>query len=337
MSSVVTLDAYALYSTLNTLTPIMPKGSSCMPLGLHMQKGILTIVCIQGVVYQAKLEVNDELAVGNATIMYHDISSIIPKVGELSLEFTQSGVTISCDEFEASFSMGYSAVEEQDFSTAQFSPIKSSSYVEGLRRILNMNLEKLYNTIAPIAIHSEISLQRFQNVWVQVRSIGLSFDALLDSEHVKLLTKFVPKEVCTSVTGTLIFRNSKGILQVPCSNDNESGQITDLMKDLGEPVTVNVSSYLERVRQASKVNPKSHCKITLYKEGVKTTVSHENTNISLVAGKASNEVLAVTQMPMQVWLTFLRGLDSDVIQVLAGGGKICLRTQSTIIIARALL
>lgn len=337
MSAVVTVRSVDMCRALSTLRPLFPKGSSEMPIGLHMEAGVLKIVCLQGLVYQASVPVDDNLAINHATVMYYDISTLLPSTGDLELEFTPVGVSLCGHGIEAEFPLGYSVVEEQDFSKLVFSSIANSGFSEGLNRLLNMNLEKLYNQISPIAIHGEISLQRFQNVWVQVRSLGLPFTSVLDSDHVKLLIKFAPLEVCTSIPGTLVFKNSVGIMQLPCKPDNDSGKITDFMQDLGEPVQLTTKSYLERVKQIAKVDSKTQCKITLYKSGLKTTVTRNNTSVSVSTGETDSEVLQVCHLPMQVWLTYLRGLDSETIQILIGGGKICLRTQSMIIVARVLL
>lgn len=337
MSSVVKVHASDLKRAVSAMAPLFPKGTSSMPIGIYMSNGELKIVCVQGAVYQASVHVDDEIAIGNISVLYHDISPLIPSSGEMSLEFTPTGLSIAGYGLEAELPVSYGVVEEQDFSGYKYTDIAGSSYTEGLKNMLSMNLDKMYNTIAPIHILNGISLQRLPNVWVQARSAGLTFSAVLDVEHVKLLLRFDPKQVCTDVTGTLIFRNSTGILQLPCNRCNDESKITELMSDLGNPVKLQIGHYLEQVKQIAKVDSKSHCKITLYESGLKTTVDYERTSVSVSVGNTQSKVLQVCHFPIQVWLTFLRGLGSELVEILVGGGKICLRTQSMVIVARVLL
>jgi hypothetical protein len=337
MSSGVTLKAYDLLKALNALTPLFPKGTSEMPIGFHLAQGRLKIVCLSGVIYQSSLVTYDELAVGHATVLYHDITPLVPTSGQVVIEFTPISVIITGDGFSVELPFGYSVVEEQDFSKIVFSSISSTGFSESLKRLLNMNIEKLYNTISPITINNGLALQRFQNTWIQVRVLGLPFEAVLDSEHVKLLVKFSPTEYYVANNSTLIFKNPTGILQLPCKASTDHSKITDLMEDLGEPVQLNLEKYLDKVKQMVKIDSKQHCKITVYKNGLKTTISYNNTTMSVYSGDVESEVVAVTHLPLTLWITYLRGLDSSVIQILVGGGKICLRTQSMVIVARVLL
>jgi len=337
MSSVVRLKASNLRKVLTTIKPLFPKSTTEIPLGLQMSNGKLNIVCLQGLVFQSTIPVDDVLALNTATILYHDISTLLPSEGDIDIEFTPTHIYVYAKDFDVKFPVGYSVVEEQDFSKLAFSSINNSGFVEGFSRLLNMNLEKLMNQVSPIVVRNGLALQRFHNIWVQVRTTGLTFNAVLSTDHIKLLNKFVPSEVCTSIPGTLVFRNSTGILQLPCKPDNDTSKVTELMNDLGEPVNLHIRSYLERVKQIAKLDTKAHCNITLYKEGLKTTVSNNQVELSVKLGNTEHDVLQVCKLPIQLWITLLRGLDADIIQVLIGGGKICLRTGSTVILARVLL
>lgn len=337
MSAVLTVKASDLNKAISAINPLFPKGSAAIPIGLYVRKGHLKIVCLQGVVYQADIPVDDDFADYSATIMYYNITPLLPSSGELYLEFTPVSVILTGDGVEAEFSFGYSIVAEQNFSGLVFTSVSSSTYLDSFSHLLNLGLDKLYGLISPVVVMGDVSLQKFPNTWVQVRSNGLPFNATLDIEHVRLITKFMPTQVCTSIPNTLVFKNATSVLQVPCKNNVDNKKITELMSDMGDPIQINIKYYLERIRSMIKVDSKTHCKISIYNTGIKTTVAHENTSISISAGKTDGEVIKVCHLPIQVWSSLLKGLSAETIQILIGGDKLCLRTTTMIIVTRVLL
>lgn len=338
MPELLKVDTSGLKKTLDNLSNLFPKGSQSMPIGVHIRKGVMTIVCIQGCVYQAEVIVDDIDFVSDVTIMYHDITPLLQKCVNIFFDITNTSLVMIGDNFEAEFVFGYSSVEVQQFSNTVFKQIQNVPYVlDNLNKIIKMNLNKQYSKMSPVQILGDVSLQKYGNAWVQVRTPGVPIDATLDYEHVKLLMKFVPMEVCTDFPNTLIFRNKYAILQLPCKINFDKTLITELLEDMNSCVTLNIENYTERVKNIAKLDSKQRCKIVIHNNGLSTSVSYENTNVRVSAGDVSTEVLSVVELPIQLWLSFLNGLDANKIQILTGGDKICLRTQHLIIVTHALI
>ena len=337
MSSILTLKASDVRRAFSALTPLFPKGSSNMSVGLHLSKGHLKVVCLQGVVYQADIPVDDELAIADATIIYYNITPLLPSIDNVYMEFTPMSVRLFGDDFETEFQLGYSVVEVQDFSKLVFSNIISNVYADGFSTIQHLGLEKLYNLPSPVIVMKDVAIQKYPNTWVQVRTSGLPFDATLDITHVNLLLKFAPKEVCTSIPNTLVFKNANALLQIPYKRNVDNNNILSLMQDLGEPITINIKRYLEKLKSMARVDTHSKCKISLFADGMKSTINYENTSISVSTGNCYGEAIKVCHLPMRMWLNYLNNIGAENIQILVGGDKLCLRTQSTIIITHALL
>lgn len=335
--SAITVKCSDFLRLIRPLKPLFPKGTSDMPIGMYVRDSHLRVTCVQGCVYQAEIPIDDALAIASATVIYKDISDLVPTSGELTVEFANVCVEVTGSNLELVLPIGYSVVEEQDFTKLVFSSIDTSMSRDGLNRIIGMGLEKLYGVISPISIKENVSLQRFQNIWVQTRTIGLGFESLLDTEHIKLILNFGPTQFCRDSKKSLVFKNSIGYLQVPCSSDNDKSVITELMQDLGDPITLVITNYLDKVRQISKLNVKAQCKVVIYEKGLKTVISQNNITIGVATGDTQTKVLSTCSLPISLWVTMLKGLDAETIQVLVGGGKICLRTQYIIILARALL
>lgn len=338
MSTVITLPNKKLYGVLLDLSGMFPKGSAEMPIGIHVKNGKFKVVCLQGIVYQATLDLDDEYFDINidTTILYHDICVMLDKDSSTDISFEPTVVSFTGYDFQADFQLGYSSVEEQHFDDVIYKDITNQSYVEGLKTLNKAGLDKLYKLFEPVIIDNDIALQKYPNTWIQVRAIGLSFEAVLDIEHTKLLTKFKPSAYSDDLAGSILFKNNRAILQLPAKNNNSTGNILDLMKDFDTCVTLDIEKYVERIRAASKITTAPHCKITVFEKGLKTTIRQNNSEVSVSTGNTSGLVKKVCHIPLLVWMTFLKCLDAKIIQVLTGGDNLCLRTQSTIIVTRAL-
>lgn len=337
MSAVIRLKAKELQEVLGGISPLIPSGSTEVPIGLHLKDDELIIVCLQGCVYQSVLNViESDATVADCTFLYHNMEVLLNHGSEVNLEITPVSVKIEGDDFSASFPLAYSTCDVQTLKDVSFQPIAGTQYLDGLRSLTNANLATLLKISSPIIVEGEIALQKFPNVWIQARTMGLPICAVLDIDHVKLILRFRPKEVSTDITGTLVFRNNKSILQLPCKVNNSKDKLVSLLEDMSTQVMLSLGNYADRLRIASKTESKAHCKVTLFEHGIQTTIAHNNTEIALSAGDKNGAVLGVFSLPLQMWLTFLKVLNSEEIQILIGGSKVCLRTTTTAIVAHVL-
>lgn len=340
MSTELTVNSKALLQALNVISYLIPKGINTVPLGVTLKDNVLRLTCKAGCIYTNDITVenmdNKEYSI---SVLYHNIVPLVPTSGNMCLEFTQAGLSMHNDYFETLLPVGYSIVTEVDdkIKCGYFQPVSNQAYKVGISKLLNMNLDKLYERVKPIYVFRDISVLKYPNVHVQVRTTGLPFTGILDIEHAKLIEKFDPSEVCSQNRDMLVLRNENAYLQLPINSNVGENTFTKLMDDLANPVTLDLTGYLERMRNASKLAPKASCRITLYESGLKSTISVENVTTSISTGDTTTKVVQVVTLPIQVWLTFLKAVGSGMVQFLSGGQKLCMRTQSIIILAHVIL
>lgn len=334
MSTVVSVRAYKFRKCLQYLSPIFPKGTTEIPLGINLSKGKLTLTCTTGCVFQAVLDVDSQDTATATVIYYSTIGSFLPGEENIDIEFLPTGIQLSGDNFEVTLPMGYSTVLPYDFGKHYFKDIESLIYKDNMTTLLGMNLDKLYSKPRPIAIYQDVAVLKYPNTWVQIRTTGLSFVGSLDPEHVRMLCKFEPTRLSADEGNTLILQNDFATLRLPCRTDIEENNFVSLLKDMDKTLMLSFDGYLEKLRNASKIDSKSMCKLTIYEEGVKTTISVASTSMAVKAGKTDGDVLSVVHLPLQVWLAFIKALGNGVVQILVGGDKLCLRNQSLVILTR---
>ena len=338
MSAIINIKGTDLHDVLFDISPLIPSGSTEVPIGFHLIGDTLTIVCVAGCVYQSELSVNNEdNTEAHCTVLYHDITAVLHTKEELQLEFMPVGLSITGSDFDITLPMGYSVVDIQEVPVKEFKAIPNQGYLEGFKTLTHVGLDKLFKVNEPVIVNKDISIQKYPCVWIQTRTIGLPFEAVLDMAHIKLLTRFKPTHVSDDRPGTLVFKNEHSVLQLPAKVNNTTESFVSLIEDMKDTVQLDITHYVDRIKAATKTDSKSHCKVTLYAGGIKTSVSHNKIEMALKCGNTSSDVVTVFSMPLQLWLTMLRCLDSDVIEILAGGQKICLRTLTTAIVAHVLI
>lgn len=334
MSS-ISVGARALKNCLAQIAPLVPKGTLYIPLGLHVHNNVLVITCLQGCVFQSHIPVSSN-NVESISVLYKDITTLLPGSGEITLEFATNFLELTASGVSVLLYSSYGVVPEQEFEEYRYSDITNTDYLRNFRAMLGMNLDSIYKAVKPVNIYGRVSLLKYPNTIVQVRTTGIPFECTMDIEHVKMLLRFAPTKVCKDGY-VLTFINDSAVLQLPCKDNVSGNTFTDMLDDMGEPVTLNVEGYLEKVRNLSKALPKGRCELKVYENGLGTKVTSDNTSASIFTGEDTGEVLKVMHLPMQVWLAFLKALGNETIQVLVGGEKLCLRNNTMVILTRVLL
>lgn len=333
---VATRDLLRCFITLNHL---IPKGNENVPLGVKVNGEILTIICKSGCIYKTVISIkNENNAKYDLSILYNDITALLDvETTNVYIEHTGTGIYLYNSDFETLLPSAYSVVSNVDFEGKFYKPVSNTLYQTGISRILAMNLDKLYNKVQPLLIYNDVGLIKYPNVWVQVRTTGLPFKGAIDLEHAKLLNQFKPKEICVTDKTNLILKNGNEILMIPRSSEIEDNTMLNILEDLNISVKLNTDKYLERIRRISKITNKPHCKITLFENGIKTSVDTGQSSTSVNIGYCNGNVIQTFSLPMSVWLSYLRATNDGTVEFLVGGDKLCMRTPYLIIVTSVIL
>lgn len=335
MSTVLGVKSSDLNKMCTILKNLVPSGSVEIPLGISVENGTLKLICTQGVVYVGTCETEFS---GNVStnILYYDITPLLNSTGDVSITFNNNDVTFDGDGFSAKFALSYSVVTEPDIPEIHLHDVDPNQYLTGIKNILGAGFNKLYGMQSPIIFLGNIALQKFPNTWLQTRVSSLDLQAILDFDHVKLLSIFCPTKISLTDEGSLVLVNSKGILMLPYKPVVDASNITMLLKDMKPAAQVNIAHYLDRLKNMSKLNSKANCMISVNAQGLRSAIKNANSTLTAYAGNIGGEILKVFYLPIQLWLCILKGLQSEYIEVLLGGDKVCLRTQSVIIVTHVL-
>lgn len=335
-SGTIVVPAVRFLDYISYLTPLFPKGSSTVPIGIDVTGNILTLTCTQGCYFQSTIEIsNADNIVKTATVLYCNVTEFVPSVGELYLEFLPFGLKVSGSGFDVVFPHAYSLINKVKFPDVDYETIPTTGYTAGLKYLLNMNLSSIYMSEKPIHIYRDVSVLKYPSMYVQVRTVGLPFYGTVTPEHVKLICRFAGTEVYADNPDYLLFRRNDSYLQVPRKTLSEENTFLRNMEGLSDPVTLDFDKYLERLRVMNKVG-KANVNLALHKEGLSTSVSFDNITLTDHINKTDSEVVKAFHLPMAVWLSVVKACGSGYVQILYRSDVVCLRTQYIIILVRVL-
>lgn len=336
MSNGVVVNVAYLHRIFEVLRVLIPKGDSEMPLGIHVSKGEIVFTCTQGCLYKSTIPINDVDFVSSTTVLYRDILPLLNSSGELLIEFNPTFVSISGDGFEVSLPSAFSVIEDVDLSKAVYKELTSSLFLNGIKSIVDIGLEKIYGKSSPITVYNEIAIQKYPNVWVQTRANGMPANVMIDAMYLRLLLRLNPTHVSSDITGTLVFKSKQSLLQIPCKAVVDKVMITTLLNGMESCIKISIGSYTDRLRNIAKFGTSDYCKVYIYEEGLGTSLSNNNVTLKVTRGNCQSPVVGAFEIPIQLWLAILKGGGSEVIEILYGGDKVCLRTPFTIIVTHVL-
>lgn len=338
MSSGVVVKANELRKCLMDIHPLFPKGSYTLPILFSLTGSNLTIVCTAGCTYSATLKVvEQDVTSWEITVLYKSLIDFVPGTGLISFDHKPYGLTLTGNDFEVQLPTSYSIVSAVELPKVQFTEVSSNGYVKGLNNLINMRLGDLYQSEKPVTLYDQLAVLKYPNMQIQARALGLHLLAVMTPEHLKLLTRFEPKEVyCDNVSSVILKRND-AFLILPMKPAQEENKFVELLEGMSEPITLDVEHYIDKLRNMLKANNKGRCKIVFHENGISSSISQDNIVIKSGLGDTSGRVTKALYLPIQLWVKMVNALGNSNAQFMYGSETICLRTQSIIIVVRALL
>lgn len=333
----IVVDTHDLLPVLDTLRHLIPKGTKTLPVLIECEKGYLTFVCLSGCYYHSIIKVDATDIVASTTVLYYNTIPLLGASKEVSFNFEHNYVTMSGEYFDIKFNLAYSTVTKLPLENRNYKPINGNIYSSSLKTILNMGLDRQYGTHVPIISCDEMLLVKYPNMWVQAKSTGFPMNAVVEPEHMSLLLSFNPSGICSDDHGVVTFINKQGTLQIPIKVIQEDTvYITSLLDDMSVVAELQLGGHIDQIRNIEKLYGKEICDVAVFERGLKTSIKKSDIDAAVTVGACTGEVKAVSRLPINLWITILKAVGKIKLQILAGGGKICLRTPYLIIVTRVL-
>lgn len=174
-------------------------------------------------------------------------------------------------------------------------------------------------------------------MYVQTRTMSIPFTATFDLSHIRIITSLCPEEVSTDFSDSALFKRGSMFVQLPCKYIVEDNDFLHLLEGMESVSLVDITDHQSRLRNSVKFKGHITCNVSLYPSGLRTTIITENASVSVLTGETTQEPIITFTFPYQVWIAILTALGQGQVQILTGGQKICLRTQSLAILTSVIL
>ena len=336
MSSGIIVDIKDLRSCFEDLRPLFGKGDKLLPILVKVSKDVLTICCTAGCVYVDKIQLPQNVDKGGEiTVLYRNILDFIPKSGKLTLSIEPYGLIVKGDDVNIKLPVGYSLITEPARKLVGFEKVDTFGYVKGLSDLLNVGLPSLYKKEKPVQVYKQLSVLRYPNVAVQVRTPGLPVNVSLTQDFVKLFIKFRPTEIYYNGSDAVVLKRDTAYLEIPAESLNESNTFLNLMNNLGNAITLDIEHYADKLRNLNLLGNNIRAKLTFFSAGVKCSVEHDNITIETNLGDCSGVPNYVCYLPMALYYNLIKVMGNTKIEFLYGDQKLCLRNQAIVIVAHA--
>lgn len=324
-----------LKRTLQDVKNLFPKGSTTLPLGIHVENNIMTLTTGTDCILECFFSVECDLCL-NITVLYTNLEEFIDVNENTTMEILQTGVSISNSGFNMTLPVAYSTVSKSSTEVStDFSDINTESAYSGLKLLTGTSLSNMYKKDPPISVYKDVSVLKYPNVWVKARTVGFGLDAVLSADQCRLLTKYQPDTFARVRPDLIVCCKTNSTLLLPVLPLTDDDNFSDLLDNMSDPISLDISGYVEKLSVASKLRV-SVANVRLCSNGITTTCTSGDTSLSLSCGDTSSYVKSAV-LPFGLWFTCLKMLDGSKIQILYGENRLCLRTRNLIIVVSVAL
>ena len=318
----LTVNASDIKAAFVEMKPLFKSVDTCNALGFTVHDHVLYITCNAGVVYERQVVV-DQVGPYTITVLYQDLSEIIPARGVLSINLEPLFVEISSDFMSSTLQQANGVVSRYKPRNKPFAPI-SPSYVQSLADLFGNTspISKALKREAAVVFKPPYARMEYTTFWLECSNDQL--DITMSLTQLKALAAFKPTEFSTSADA-IEFRKGPALLAVPRNSPCESSCVQDLLQAPVAHGVLQGSTYLTRIQQFWRSVGAGECRCYIYKDGIDLVVSRPKVQSHLKIGDCTELITSFSTFMeyIQMLFTIIGTANAEVIR---GNNYLCLRT-----------
>lgn len=318
----IRIDAAELKSVFKDIKPIFRGATEAALMGFTVENHILYITCMNGVVYEQQIA-SEHPGPYTITVLYQDLSEILPGRGVVELDLAPLYVGIKCERMSSILQQANGMVSRykqrgKDFHKISPSDLKhwASIFAE------TAPVAKSIQREAPILFKPPIAVMKFPSFWLQLPNKSL--DTVLSLGELKAVAEFAPTEYCT-LPDAIEFRRGSATLAVPRNAVDSCKCVEEMCKQHGPARTVKGGNYLPKIQQFLRSVGPGECRLYLCEDGVDLQVSRPRVQSSLQLGECRTPITTVSTFLEYVQM-FFKVFGEAAVSVSEGKGSLRLST-----------
>ena len=301
------------------------KGIQDAPLlGFTVEGHVLYITCQCGVVYEQQMA-SEESGPYSLTVLYQDLSELLPGHGTASLELTPLFVGVRTENMSATLQQANGMISRYKPRCKSYQKIPCDEVKRWAR---------LFSETAPVAksLQREASIifkpphaiMKYSTFWLQVDNTLL--DTCMDLRELKAVADFGPTEFGTT-EDAIEFRRGAAIMALARTTAGSCKFVEDMLGDHEKPVTMAGGAYLPKVQQFLRSVGPGPCSCYFYSSGMDLAVNRPKAQSSLKIGRCDNLITSLPTFLEYTQMVFKIFGDAPI-DISKGRSSICLCSQN---------
>ena len=320
----LTLNASELKSVFKDIKPLFSGCADAALIGFTIEQHILYITCQSSVVYERQL-VSEHPGPYSLTVLYQDLSEILPGKGTVELDLTPLFVGVRCDTMSATLQQANGIVSRYKQRDAKRKRIQEVSVKEWARKFTECSpVAKSLKREAPITFKPPYAIMKFSTFWLQLRNDDL--DAVMSLKDLKAVAEFSPTEYSVTADAIEFHRNS-AVMAVARNTVDRCTTIQEMVAAAKESGKVAGGAYLPKIQQLLRSVGPGECRCFFYEDGVEIVVHRPKVSSSLKMGDCGGKPVAIIPTFLEYVQMIFRLCGESAITVLIGKSFVCLRTE----------
>ena len=286
----ITVNASAVKLAFKALKPLYLGYSEGMLLGIFVEQHTLYIIGTNGSVYEQRISCEFEGPYA-ITVLYQDLSELLPGTETLSIELAPMFVRISSQQFSTTLPQANGIIPRYvhqciSFETISASVLRSWSMLFSLTSPVAKSLAKE----APIIFKAPFAIMKYPTFWLQLKNPFL--DTTMTLQELKTVAEFSPEEYGI-VDHVIEFRRGPATLALPRTPVDTCNDIDSVTRNHDHYRKVKPFNYLPRIQQYLRSVGSGPCTCSFYADGIQLSVARTGIQSSFKIGACSELVKTI--------------------------------------------
>lgn len=318
------VDAAELKSVFRDIKPIFRGATDAALMGFTVEDHILYITCANGVVYEQQLA-SEQRGPYTISVLYQDLSEILPGRGVVTLELTPLYVGIKCERMSSTLQQANGLVSRYKQRGSNFKRISAQE----LKHFASTFAEtapvaKSISREAPVLFKPPVAVMKFPSLWLQLQCQSL--DTVLSMSELKAVAEFAPTEYCT-MSDAIEFRRGSAVLALPRNTIDACKTVEEMCTAHGPIKTLQGANYLPKIQQFLRSVGPGECRLYLFEDGLELHVNRPKVQSSIQVGACTKRIAAISTFLEYVQM-FFKVFGEQPVGVSEGAGSVRLQTPS---------
>lgn len=317
-------NASELKAVFRDIKPIFKNMADAATIGFTVEGHILYITCANGLVYEQQL-VSEQEGPYSLTVLYQDLSELLPGRGVVELDLSPLFVSIKCETMTSTLKQANGITTRYLRRSNTFNRI-SPEEVKHWSRLFSETapVAKSLRREAPVIFKPPYAIIKFPSFWLQLPNRSL--DTVMALNDLKAVAEFAPTEYsCTP--DVVEFKRGSAILALPRNVMDTCKFIGDMLSDHSIPQTLMGGTYLPRVQQFLRSAGPGPCRCHFYHGGIDLEVNRPKAQASIKIGVCDTPITTLPTFLEYVQM-FFRLCGEESIVITSGESSMCLKTKS---------